>query len=618
MIRPIVLDALAVAVQEGREEPAWERLRGCDPLLRPLSSARLRSALRDAWLAVHPDDPPAHALRLAYLIAARAVPDDPSPGAVEAAFGATRHPPPSRRWWVTWSACGVALCAMAAIIAWAALAPSNPRATPAGRLLGKSLGSWVVALDRWGRDQSPETEGPLAEARAALLDGAPGAIGEAPAAALRHLVDMAEAVVGPVGRDEAQGRAGGETPRGGGGDAASGEGSGEASRPTPAPPTDAFYAAIAALDRALGEAGQPYFVDGEVLVEGGIRSIILTSFVVERERRLRSGDLSERLLHIRRLDTLNWERPHLGYTRDTLDVALVVADQVDGLVVVRVLPALAPSGAMPLASRSDRESAGWVAAVESRAGLAVREQLGRLPGLDGADAARAADLLSRRREALDRVRRELRRSGATFEDPETLALPDSLVSQLDGKAPSEDLRQLRSIDDALDDNGVRAAFAALHEAVSSSVERHEAQHRLDLALGEAFVVPEALRAATGAAETVPSWVRRSALELSAYLSELARDDRTLQVNLALAARFALDEDLWGTAESYATLVLLDALGEEAGVAREEMVPGRVVRRARVATRVIDLLELPPESVRAAAKRAWERLFARPLPALEID
>lgn len=593
MIRSLVLDALARAVDEAREDAARERLEQADPLLRPLARARLRGALREAWLSVHPEDGATHALRLAWLISARAVPDDPAPGPVEAAFVAARKGarPPTARWWASWVLGSLAVAAISAVALWVVLAPSNPRTSAAGRLFGKRLGAWVVALDRWGQEAQDggaggETTEALRKARADLLDGAPGAIGEAPAAALQALVERAEVVAGPDGADAG----------------------------------DAMYAAVGALDKALGEAHQPYFVDGEVLIEGGVRSAIVTSFIVERERRLRSGELSERLLRIRRFDSLNWTRSHLGYTRDTLDVALVAVDQVDGLVVTRILPSLAPGGAMPLTSRDERDGgAAWVAAVESRAGLVVREQLGAVPGLDAAGAMRAADLLSRRREALERARRDLRRAGVTFEDPETLALPDTLLEQLEGKATAEDLRELRRLDDELDDPAVSAAFDALHEALTVSVERHEAQHRLDLAIGEAFVVPAELRSATGspADGAPPAWVRRSALELSAYLAEIARDDRTLQVNVALDARFVLNGDQWGTPESYAILVMLDAIAEEAGVARDDVTPGNVVRRGRVAARVIDLLDLPADSVREAAKRAWERLFERPLPPLEI-
>lgn len=588
--RTLALDALAAAADAGTEDAAKERLRRVDPVLRPLVRARVRAAQREAWLSVTADQGTGHALRLAYLVAARAVPEgETSVESVEQAYAAKRVRREPPRWWATWSLAGLAVAALVTVALVLALRPSDPRTSAAGRLLSKQLGAWVVALDRYGREAQDggagsDAKGALEDARAALLGDAPGALGTAPAEALRKMVEQAELLASPC--DDCS--------------------------------SDPLMEAVRALDRALAEARQPYFLDAEVLREDGVRSVIVTSFVVERERRLRSGAVDERLLRIRRLDRLNWSPSHLGFTRASLEAALVVQDQLDGLVVRRILPSLAAGGAMPLADRDDRRDdrdAGWVAAVEERAGRAVRDELGGLPGLDATAASRAGDLLFRRRELLDRMGRDLRRAGLALDEPETLTLPEDLLAQLDGKATADDLRALRSLDDELGGDGVRGAFTALHEAVAVSVERHEAQHRVDLALGDAFVVPEVLRAATGAGEETPHWVRRAALELSAYLSEIARDERTAGTNLAMAARFALSADQFGTPESYAILVILDELGEEAGVAREPL--GRVVRRGRIAGRVVDLLDLPPDSLRAAARRTWERLFERPLPPLEI-
>ena len=592
MIRSLVLDALAAAVDAGTEDAARARLARVDPLLRPLVRARVRAAQREAWLAVTPDQGVAHALRLAWLTAARATPDgDPTPEVVARDFAARRGPVRAPgRWWVLWTVTALVAVTAAVVALVVALAPADPRTSAAGRLLGKRLGAWVVALDRWGHeaqdgDAGSEATAALEQARAALLDDAGGALGAAPAAALRELVAQGEAAAGP----EADGS------------------------------SDALMAAVRDLDRALAAARLPYFVDAELLREGGVRSVIVTSFVIERERRLRSGTLEERLLRMRRLDTLNWQPTHLGFTRSSLEAALVISDQLDGLVVRRLLPSLAAGGAMPLVDDTDREAgAGWVAAVEGRAGLAVRDELGALEGLDGAAASRAGELLVRRSALVRRIGRDLRRGGKSLDEPDALRLPDGLLDQLDGAVTADDLRALRDIDAQLGEDGVRGAFATLHEAVASSVERHEAQHRLDLALGEAFVVPSELRTVTGTGEEEhPPWVRRAALELSAYLAEIARDDRSVGTNLALDARFALDAEQWGTPESYAILVMLEVLGEEAAVAREPMTPGHVIRRGRVAERTIALLDLPRESLRAAAGRAWERLFERPLPPLEV-
>jgi hypothetical protein len=184
--------------------------------------------------------------------------------------------------------------------------------------------------------------------------------------------------------------------------------------------------------------------------------------------------------------------------------------------------------------------------------------------------------------------------------------------------PHAEIAALRGVDEALGDEDRGRMFAALAGALGTSVERHEVQHRLDAAAPK--VMPDLLARHVGPLEKDGHERRHAATsraELSAYLAELARDDRTAGVGLTMIARFLFDRHMHGTAESYAALVILEGLSEDLGGSQRPMLVSGTIDRRAVADVYLALEAWPRDRLRDSAKKLWEKLFEAPLPVLRV-
>src|SRR5690606_25268197 len=140
----------------------------------------------------------------------------------------------------------------------------------------------------------------------------------------------------------------------------------------------------------------------------------------------------------------------------------------------------------------------------------------------------------------------------------------------------------------------------------ASVERHEVQHRLDYGRPRPLPMPAQLAAFVGplrASDGTPHHgAARSLAELSAYLAELARDRQTVRTGLSVLAQFLIMPAHWGTAECYAAIVLLEELTRELAIEGASLVQGGEIDRMRVTDLYLALTAMPPDTVRAAARR----------------
>jgi len=161
----------------------------------------------------------------------------------------------------------------------------------------------------------------------------------------------------------------------------------------------------------------------------------------------------------------------------------------------------------------------------------------------------------------------------------------------------------------LEEPAIRAAFA-------DSVERHEAQHRLDAVSPIPMPAPvEALVRGEGRdADDLRDVVKN---ELSAYVAQIARETRTPCTTATLLARFAANPKTRGSTESAAAVIAVDALARELG-GREgaPLVERARLDEARLVRAHATIAAAPPEAINGAARRAWARLFGRPLAPLE--
>ncbi|HVY46764.1 MAG TPA: hypothetical protein VHB21_12845, partial [Minicystis sp.] len=310
----------------------------------------------------------------------------------------------------------------------------------------------------------------------------------------------------------------------------------------------------------------------------------------------------------------------LGFTRPQLRDALVLLDAIDRQLVDLVGPALAGDGKLVLFDAADTSVTRQVAdAVEARAGALVREELGALPEQDGRATSELGAALGRRRALFEGWEKALAPRGITLATPTSLDIQGDWRRELRPLVPPRELAELERLEGTLTTPSSAAVFAAVRREIAASIARHEVQHRLDYARPEPLRMPHALEELTGPVEqrgVERRPVARARAEMSAYLAQLARDERTTRVDLTLVFRFLFDDSLAGTPESYAAVAIAEALSEELGAALDGPLVdrGRIVRdrAARIWRRLVDA---PQGAIRAGARRAWERAFGEPLPPL---
>ncbi|MCB9622379.1 MAG: hypothetical protein H6723_03460 [Sandaracinus sp.] len=450
------------------------------------------------------------------------------------------------------------------------------------------LPAWVVALDRRrvAREEGSDA-GEVAALEAAtqtLLTRSRAALGDDVTSFLHAVIDQARTLVED---DEA-------------------------------PATDSHLRSLDALDQALAERGLGYYVDAEVLSRRtggpGRHRVYLSSFTVEHVAHYRSDDERVRVLRLRRLDRLAIARGVLGFTREQVRDALVLEERIETHLVDFVLPSLAEGAGMPLFDEGPGAEGPWVRELE----LTVGEDARALASTLSPDALALGELLGRRKALLDGWQ-------ARFPDfriarPRGFDFEAESYSALQNRVPRDQWRELESIASDLRDDDVRRAYVALEDAFAGSIERHEAQHRLDYAADVMRRDLPALHERLGSpfpAEGVRddrAWSRIA--ETSAYLSELARAPEVAKVNLALFGRHLFTRRAWGTAESASVLVIYEGLARHLAIETSPLLVRRRVDREALARLHLALRAKPAAELARAARALWEELFGAPLPNLE--
>jgi hypothetical protein len=603
VVRRAAMWALESAAREGREGAADEALRGLDPLVRWLARRRVRAAWRRAVLAVDPaaggDD--GVVARWAWC----RVSGGEEPASVEearAAFdGAARVARPGASRWPT--AVAVALFSLVAVGGFFALRPAAAVTDgPVGAALGIGLPDLVVALDRWapaakgrmGSGQVGALRAAVDEARArALAPDALDAMGPAAAEALTGLVDAAEALARDV--------------------------------PTDAEPLVRFRGAIRAVNEAFDAAEVPWFLDGDLDVDRDNDRTQVGIFVFSVDERVRVAGpegAPVETVRLSRVDRLNWDQAVLGYTREDLPVAVVLREKVESQVVGYVGPALADGASMPLLDFESRElGSEWQAAVQARAGEIAREAIrGALP-FDGEALVEIGARLAARRQQFVVWEVELRKRGLGFGMPEGLAIDQEVYEGLSEVLADHEVRELRASQRKLEQGALRETFDRMAEVVARSIERHEAQHVLDYRRGPEFGVPDALLESAGVSRgedgAVPRGLVRANFEASAYLSQAARAQELVKLELTLLTAHLLNQHSSGSVEWYAALAILSGLSAELGL-EGSVVVRRRVRRPLVGERYLELMERPASELSDACGALWTRWYGLPLVPLRRE
>lgn len=451
-----------------------------------------------------------------------------------------------------------------------------------------ALPNWVVALDREsaGRPSAPSDD--VASHHAALVAAL---VDESPALSpsLAGFLDAAESY--------SHGDAG---PEG----------------------ASAITNSLVLFDDALAEASEPFYVDA-VLTEsivGDRRRVLASTYAVSERRRFVSGDRHVTSLELTRLDTLSFEQSLLGYTRPEVRYALVLTERVEDFLITQALPSMhAVEESVIVRGYEDETHTEWVTPLET----AFHEDL-RTEGMQVISERALIDLAAaivRRKLAIAAMSSELRGDGVELGAPSRYAYDTTRLDGYASRVLPATVREVRQSQQALASPVLRAAYDQLEEAYLASIARHEAQHRLDYEDDRIVAVPDALAEHTGRTESedrVNNLAERSNAELSAYLSQVAREPARARTHLVFIAAFVMNRREWGRPESYAALVIFETLATQLGIAHQPFVVGSRIVRGEVARVYMAARARSGDELSRAARDGWRALYGTDLAPLEPD
>jgi hypothetical protein len=229
-------------------------------------------------------------------------------------------------------------------------------------------------------------------------------------------------------------------------------------------------------------------------------------------------------------------------------------------------------------------------------------------------------LVVQRRHAVEAMSHALLSSGIELRQPSTRGWDTNVLAPYARAAGPALLGDVRAAQRALDTPESIHTYRALEAAHLASIARHEAQHRIDYEDDRiALHVPDALAEYVGRTEVedrVNHLAERSNAELSASLSQVAREPDRAMTNLVHVVQFPMSRHDWNRPESYAALVIFETLAHELGIAHGDFIVNRRVVRAQIARVYGSIRGHTGPAIAEAAQRGWASLYGVPLPPLE--
>ena len=366
-----------------------------------------------------------------------------------------------------------------------------------------------------------------------------------------------------------------------------------------------------AVSDQMAARGLGFYVDGEVVLVGGMRHAIVFAYRVEHVAFVQAAGRKKRVLGLRRLDHISLRRAQLGMQSEELGDPVLLLDQIDEHVATHLLGLLGEGGVYPLGDARWRRT--WRGReVTAAAGAAVRGELLAALGPDGPAASAVGQLATDRAELLDRWRDYLALKRLTLRPVGSAMLPNGYLSSLAPVVPEDQRERMAALETELAASGMPRIAALIHDRVAATVRRHEAQHALDADRDEDLPLPPILQVMVG--PLYEHGVRRrlahmARIELSAYLGQIASDPVTPQLSLWALARSAFDKSRWDRPEAFVAAAVIAGLGRELGVPS----PGVVFHhgtldRDRLAQIAFSLAQVNGEQLRAAARRMWRAMY----------
>jgi hypothetical protein len=574
-------DAVASAFETGAQHGSWVSARAAlaplDPVRRWVARRRLAKILEDTRRRVASDDP-AVLLRAAALLTldsstAVSLGDTTAVAAELGRFGnrsIAKEPP-----FLTLGIAGALLAAVAgAFGVTRLLAPFDPSSSAAGEALGRGL-TLLQRTDGFSRQRAVDGGAPLSDSAVTRAFGVEGAT------RFTRVLQAAERL---------------------------------ARAPESTVERDAFLGASDGFSTFLGAQKLPYYLDTDVFgAARGFRPVLMSSYI-EREVELEAGGHRLRAIHLWALDPKGLRIGALGYTRPRTPAALVQLDQVEEDLVRWVLPALPSGETMEIVDeRTALTPDEWVSPVELHAAATLRRHFSTLS--EDARVLRVGQLLARRRSLVKKWSASLSGQGMKLIVPERLVPERDYAKDLEIRITRENLREWDELHQELLEPDMLAAFGRLRDRYTLSIERHEAQHRLDFSRG--FTpLPEIVAHLTGAEDRLAvhenSLAAATRNELSAYLAELGESSDSPLLALVLMSRLALSRVTLATPHALAAVSALIAVGTELGLGSEELLR-RTIRRRDVAELLTKVGAQEPDRIRKAAAAAYAKCFGEPLP-----
>lgn len=602
MLDRATLHVLAEAAEIGLPEAAMVPVRAYDPFLRPGIKRRVQKAideaerrtthkrgdhvLRVAFLSRHAQAPQGldlddqRAVELAFeALAAEHLPPKPTDGTPKggAYRGSARDPDAAleagletkrrkRFWPITTPLLATTLlgaCVTAAVFAAPYMIPSPAerfRKTPAGQALVEPLTELVARKTKAPRAKllAPEVRkqigGPATDALAKTLD----------------TVSEVEASTGDIDT---------------------------ATRP--------FFASLNATNARLHEAKMPVYLHGYASGPDGRRGVWITSYFVERRDELTFEDGTFRVAWGRRLDHLNLNDENI-YKATAEDWAILSLDKVEEEFVQTLLSPIANGSPMFPVELTFPEGTAR-AELAKTAGRLVADEVKRASGLSASNADALRKAIARRNEAAVGLAKNGYRMGPTSR----IELEPHRVKALEERAALTTHDEKLLLDELLRMNGRMALYRTSVAPAVAELARLEEEELIGRLSGV-----KRLEAVT-VAKLGPAGDLRGRALASAELGMLARSQSCPRLALMRVARLVVDSEGYRRADiSVVRDVLVELLIEL----------GQLPPLAEGAVHFVDdaflnglraTLEMPPEKVRDAAGKVYQRLFGRPAPKLTV-
>ena len=377
-----------------------------------------------------------------------------------------------------------------------------------------------------------------------------------------------------------------------------------------------FRNKVRAVSDQLAAAGIGYYLEGDAYTQGDAAHALVYAYRVEEVVFVKAAGQPRRVLSLRRIDHLNISHALLGMQSQDLGDPVLLLDQIENHVASHVLPVLAPGAPWELAD--DDYQAGPGKELALAVGEAVRsELLASLGAADGAAAQKIAALLAERATIIAEWREILDRKGWVMARTDGLFLPENLIEQLADSVPGAQRRHVQDIEEQLAQLEAPRIASRVHQLLTLTVRRHEAQHGLDDDRQQPLRYPPALEDQLGDELDHDGEPRRHVesgrAELSAYVSQVANDPTTAHLSLWNVARFAFDDNQVGGSESYAGVIIVEGLARHLGITSPgPVIHDRRIDRERLTALAAPMTKVTGEQLRSAAKALWTDLYAEDL------